>query len=75
MDNLERATLCVLNRKHQFIMQLGTAGRTGSEISEILALIDYEKEIEWATMCYDLCDKQAEAEAAAKQLAQAQSGS
>jgi hypothetical protein len=33
IDNLQRAQLVVLNRKHQFIMQLGGMGRTASEIA------------------------------------------
>ena len=77
VDNLERAQLVVINRKHQFIMQLaGQMGRTATEIEEILKLIDYQKEIEWALMCYDNCDMMAHLQAEAAAAAQnAQTGS
>ena len=58
MDALERAQLCVANRRHQFIMQLGTIGKDASEIGAIVKLIDWDKEIEWATMCYEEYAKQ-----------------
>ena len=58
MDTLERAQLCVANRRHQFIMSLGGIGKDAPEIKAIVALIDWDKEIEWATMCYDEYAKQ-----------------
>ena len=77
MDNLERATLTVMNRKHQFIMRLGEVGRTPGEARKFIDMIDWEKEILWAAMCYDHCDRQAAAEmqAAGAQNQQTASGS
>jgi hypothetical protein len=75
IDNLERAQLTVINRKHQFVMRLGELGRTAGEITKILALIDYEKEIEWAVMCYDHCDKMAQMQAELQAAQQSASGS
>jgi hypothetical protein len=67
MDNLERARLTVLNRKHQFIMQLGHAGRTPVEAKKYVEMIDWDVEIEWAAWCYEACENQAAAEAAQRE--------
>jgi len=58
MDTFERAQLCVANRRHQFIMQLAGIGKDAPEIAAIVKLIDWDKEIEWATMCYEEYAKQ-----------------
>jgi hypothetical protein len=63
MDNVDRARLTVLNRKHQFIFRLGEIGRTPKEAKAFVDMIDWEVEMSWAIMCYDHCDQQALAEA------------
>lgn len=75
MDNMERAQLCVLNRKHQFIMRLGEVGRTPGEAKKFVEMIEWEKEILWAVMCYDACDAQPELEDKRQAQTQAASGS
>lgn len=56
MDVLERAQLCVMNRKHQFIMHMAEQGHEYDDVEKFVALIDWEKEIEWAVMCFRWAD-------------------
>lgn len=55
-DNLEKAQLCVMNRKHQFIMRMAEIGHEYEVVQKFVELVDWDKEIEWAAMCFDYAD-------------------
>lgn len=56
-DNLEKAQLCVMNRKHQFIMRMAEIGHEFAVVEQFVKLVDWEKEIEWAVMCFDYAQR------------------